>query len=250
MTFSLYPFTPFPIALMETILKLLPENAVPELLFDGVIGDKHKTKYFLNQITNRYKESINGFNRAIAFNIGFGIIALYAYLALPSSGTVTIPFVSLPISRLIWISLVPLISYGLQTFIITSFIWFMILRRGIKLLNDIVKVNEEFGDATNILLDGALGHIWIILRIRRYFESKLNYIWYVPAAILFLVIMASPLLICIYFIVQLFAIKSLVLGIIYSILLIPYSALFLLLLLTASILGTNILSIYTHFGEE
>ncbi len=137
------------------ISKILPESAILQLLFDGAIDEKHKTKYFLSQITDRYKESIKGFNKAMALNIGFAIIALYAYLALPSTGTITIPFVSLPVSRLIWISLVPLISYGLQTFIITSFVWFMILRHGMKLLNDEVGVNQDFGDATNVLLDGV-----------------------------------------------------------------------------------------------
>jgi len=226
--------------LIGFVSKLIPDRAVNEILFDGGIDDTNKTKYFLNHITDRYKESIKGFNLAMAFNIGFAVIALYAYLALPPSGTVTIPFVSLPVTRIIWISLVPFISYGLQTFIITSFLWFLILRRGLQLLSVAVGHNEEFGDATNILLDGALGHIWIILRIRQYFKSKMNFIWYVPAVFLFLVIMASPLLLCIYFIVQLFAAESIVLGVVYSIVFIPYFALFLLLLLTASIVGRNL----------
>jgi hypothetical protein len=227
----------FAVILVGIIGEVLPKRTVIKLLFDGAIDDNHKTKYFFKEITDRYKGSIKGFNRAMAFNIGFAIIALYAYLALPPASSVTIPFVALPVSRLVWISLVPLISYVLQTFIMTSFVWFMILRLGTKLLNQEIGVNEEFGDATNIVLDGAIGHIWIILRIRQFFKSKLNLIWYMPAVTLFLVVMASPVLICIYFIVQLFAAKSIVLGIIYSLLFIPYSALFLLLIATASILG-------------
>jgi hypothetical protein len=156
-------------AILSTVFS---DRAVLHLLFDGVIDEKHKTKYFFSQITDRYKESIKGFNRAMSFNIGFAIIALYAYFALPATGTITVPFISLPVSRLIWISLVPLISYGLQTFIITSFIWFMTLRQGIVLLNKEISLDPDFGDATNLLLDGALGQIWIILRIRQYFKMK------------------------------------------------------------------------------
>jgi hypothetical protein len=230
----------FPILLQRGLFGVilsLHKDAVIKLLFDGAIDDTNKTKYFLNQITDRYKESVKGFNQAVAFNIGFATIALYAFLALPATGTVTIPFVSLPVSRIIWISLVPLISYGLQTLMITSFIWFQALRQGMKLLHKAVGLNQEFGDATNILLNGALGHMWIILRINKYFQSKVNYLWYVPALILFLTIMTSPLLLCVYFIFQLFIAKSIVLGIIYSVVFIPYSALFLSLISTASLLG-------------
>ena len=233
------------------LMLLLPKEGVIALLFDGAIDDTNKTKYFFNQITDRYKESVKGFNQAIAFNIGFAIIALYAFLALPATGTVTIPFVSLPVSRITWISLVPLFSYGLQTFIITSFAWFLALRQGIKLLHEAVGLNQEFGDATNILLNGALGHMWIILRISKYFKSRANYLWYAPALILFLMIMISPLLLCVYFIVQLFIAKSIVLGIIYSVLFIPYSVLFFALTSTASRFGLeNIVPRSTQSAQE
>jgi hypothetical protein len=241
MTFIILAFDPLPIAALISliIIKLLPESAVLDIIFGGTITAKHKTKYFINQLTDRYKASINGLNRSLAFNVGFAILALYAFLALPSSGTITIPFVSLPVSRLIWVSLVPLFSYGLQTLTITSFIWYLALRRGVKLLSIEIEASEDFGDATNILLDGALGQVWIVFKISRHWDlvSRLNFIWYLPAIILILVVLASPLLLCIYFIIQLFILGSIFLGIVYSILFIPYSALFLLLISTSASLS-------------
>src|SRR5437763_16728258 len=104
------------ISLIQSILKkILTENTVVALLFDGEIRDEHKTKYALAVITDRYKGSINGFNKAVAFNVGFVIIALYGYIVLPPTEKVTIPLVGLSVSHTAWISIVPLISYGLQT---------------------------------------------------------------------------------------------------------------------------------------
>jgi hypothetical protein len=228
--------------------KILPEKAITALLFDGKIRDKHKTKYALTAITDRYKSSISGFNKAVAFNVGFVVIALYGYIVLPPTEKVTIPFVGLSVSRSAWISIVPLISYALQTFIITTFIWFMVLRLGMKLLYEQVGSIEDFGDVTNILLDGSLGQMWIILRIMQYFKSKLNLIWAVPVMILLLTIITSPILICIFFIFQLFSLGSIILGVLYSIFLIPFASLFLLLIATAAILGIGEFS-YT-FGVQ
>jgi hypothetical protein len=217
--------------------EILPARTVKELLFNGEIRNEHKTKYALTITTDRYKDSIKGFNQAVAFNVGFAVIAFYGYIALPPTAQITIPLIGFSVSRLAWITIVPLISYGLQTLIFTTFIWFMVLRLGIKLLYEAVGVTEDFGDVTNILLEGTLGQMWIILRVTQLFKSKWNLVWAIPVLLVVFIIVTSPLLICIYFIVQLLALGRILLGVIYGIFLIPYAALFLLLLATAAILG-------------
>ena len=190
---------------LDTLSKFLPKSAVSTLLFGGEIRDEHKTKYVFKEMTDRYKDSIKAFNRALSLNIGFAVIALYAYLVLPPTGTVQIPFVGLSVSRQIWINLVPVVAFCLHILNFTALVWLMLLRLGLKLLikTDINK--DDCGDITNIVLSGSLGHIWIVFRIGQLFSSIWNYIWYVPATILILSVLISPLVyICLYFIFQLY----------------------------------------------
>lgn len=237
--FTLIVINAFASLVIPILSKILPVKTVKELLFNGDIRKEHKTKYALTITTDRYKDSIKGFNQAVAFNVGFAAIAFYGYLALPPTAQITIPLIGLSVSRLAWITIVPLISYGLQTLIITTFIWFMVLRLGMKLLYEAVGETEDFGDVTNILLDGTLGQMWIILRVTQFFKSKWNLVWAIPVLLVVFTIVTSPLWICIYFIYQLFALGSILLGVLYGVILIPYAALFLLLFATAAILGVG-----------
>lgn len=224
---------------LETFSKFLPKPAVSALLFGGEIRDEHKTKYVFKEMTDRYKDSIKAFNRALSLNIGFAAIALYAYLVLPPTGTVQIPFVGLSVSRQIWINLVPVVAFCLQILNFTAFVWFMLLRLGLKILIKTAVNQDDYGDITNIVLSGSLGHIWIVFRIGQFFRSSWNYLWYVPAIILILSVIISPLLICLYFIIQLYTAGNLWLGLTYSFFFIPCSILFILLIGTASILGVG-----------
>jgi len=91
----------------------------------------------------------------------------------------------------------------------------------------------------NIVLEGPLGHLWMILQIKRFYGSRWNYLWYVPALAVVVTIFISPLLVCLFFIRQLFSSGDLILGFLYSGLFIPFAAFFLLLVCTAAILGVG-----------
>lgn len=150
------------------VQKLLPAYAVPELLFGGKIGSQHRTKFAFNETVDRYKASIKDLNRSLTLTIGLTVIALYAYLVLPASGEVEVPFVAIKVSRLLWIRTVPAIAYGLQVLGFTAFIWFMLLRLALRLLlSQRTGTEDDYGDVTNIALEGPLGHLWMILQIRR-----------------------------------------------------------------------------------
>src|SRR5262249_35697569 len=128
----------------------LPEHFVSEVLFEGQLAPHHKTKYFFKEIADRYKEAIKALNGAMNLNVAFAFIALYAYFALPPTGSVQVPFVGLSVSRDIWVSLVPLIAFFLQTLTFTAFIWFLLLRVGLRMLIKERESQEDFGDITNI----------------------------------------------------------------------------------------------------
>jgi hypothetical protein len=220
------------------IFKLLPAHAVPKLLFGGPIRPLNKTKFAFKEIVDRYKLSIDDVNLSLMFSVGLAVIALYSYFALPASGEVSVPFIGIKISRQLWIKVVPAIAYGLQIFGFTSFIWFMLLRIGLRLiLNERQGSDDEYGDVTNVSLKGLLGHLWIAVRIKEFYESKWNYLWYLPFLTVVLTVFMSPLLVCGFFIRQLFRSGELVLGFLYGGLLIPYLLFFLLLVCTAAILG-------------
>jgi hypothetical protein len=237
MQFDLLQLTVF---VATNIQKLLPAYAVPALLFGGKIGSLQRTKFAFKETVDRYKTSISDVNRSLALTIGLTVIALYAYLVLPPTGEVEIPLVGIKVSRLLWIRIVPIIAYGLQVFCFTSFIWFMLLRLGLRmLLTERVGTEDDYGDVTNITLEGPLGHLWIVLQIRRFYDSVWNYLWYVPAVALVAMIFMSPLLVCLFFIRQLFSSGDHLLGLLYSGLFIPYAAFSLLLVCTAAILGVG-----------
>jgi hypothetical protein len=223
---------------LQFVFNLLPAHAVTMLLFGGPIQQLHKTKFAFKEIVDRYKLSIDDVNLSLMFSVGLAVIALYSYFALPASGEVSVPFVGIKISRQLWIRVVPAIAYGLQIFEFTSFIWFMLLRIGLRLiLNERSGSDDEYGDVTNVSLKGPLGHLWIALRIKEFYESKWNYLWYLPFLTVVLTVFMSPLLVCSFFIRQLFRSGDLVLGFLYGGLLIPYLLFFLLLVCTAAILG-------------
>ncbi len=223
-------------AFIKTI-SVFSEKVVCELLFDGEIRDEHRTTYVLNEINERYKDSITSINYALSLNVGFAFIALYAYLILPPTELVAIPFIGLSVSKQIWISLVPTISYALQILIFVTFIWFMLLRLSLKILVKQRGAEDDFGDVTNVVLNGPISYIWIVYRIGKFFDSRWNYLWYLPTIVLVAAIVISPLLICLYFIVELFSMGSFWLALIYSIIFIPFSAMFLLFIVTSLILG-------------
>jgi uncharacterized membrane protein len=222
----------------EFVLKLLPAHAVPRLLFGGPVQTRHKTKFAFKEIVDRYKSSIDDVNSSLTFSVGLAVIALYSYFALPASGEVSVSFVGIKISRQLWISVVPAIAYGLQVFGLTSFIWFMLLRIGLRLiLIEHTGSDDDYGDVTNICLKGPLGHLWIALRIKEFYKSTWNYLWYLPLLTVVLIIFMSPLLVCSFFVRQFFRSGNFVLGFLYGGLLIPYLAFFILLVCTAAILG-------------
>jgi hypothetical protein len=233
--FTILPLT---IVVMQVVLRLLPAQAVPLMLFGGRIQPRHKTKFAFKELVDRYKSSIDDVNSSLTFSVGLAVIALYSYFALPTSGEVSIPFVGIKISRQLWIRVVPAIAYGFQVFGFTSFIWFMLLRIGLRLiLTEHAGSDDEYGDVTNVVLKGPLGHLWIALRIKEFYKSKWNYLWYLPFLAVVLTVFMSPLIVCSFFIRQLFRSGELVLGILYGGLLIPYLAFFVLLVCTAAILG-------------
>jgi hypothetical protein len=224
--------------ILELVLKLLPAHAVPKLLFGGPIQARHRTKFAFKEMVDRYKSSIDDVNSSLRFSIGLAAIALYSYFALPASGEVSVPFIGIKISRQLWISVVPAIAYGLQIFGFTSFIWFMLLRIGLRLiLIQHAGSDDDYGDVTNISLKGPLGHLWIALRIKEFYRSTWNYLWYLPLLTAVLTVFMSPLLVCSFFIRQLFRSGNLVLGFLYGGLLIPYLVFFFLLVCTAALLG-------------
>jgi hypothetical protein len=225
------------ISIVNKITSNFAKKFVSVLLFDGAIRDEHRTTYVLNEITERYKESITSINYALYLNVGFAFIALYAYIILPPTGLVEIPFIGLSVSKQIWISLVPAISYSLQILIIMTFIWFILLRLSLRILGKERDAKDDFGDVTNVVLNGPISYIWIAFRIGKFFDSRWNYLWYVPTVALVAIIVFSPLFICLYFIIELFGMGSIWLGLIYGIIFFPFSAMFLLLLVTSLMLG-------------
>jgi hypothetical protein len=216
------------------------QRAVPELLFGGRITKEQKTKFVFKETVERYKTSIKDVNRSLTLTIGLTVIALYAYFVLPAKGEVEIPLVAIKVSRQLWIRIVPAIAYGLQLFGFTALIWYMLLRLGLKmLLMEQTTIGDDYGDVTNVALDGILGHLWIILQIKRFYSSGWNYVWYVPALAVVGVVFFSPLALCLFFILRLFSSGrfDLVLGLVYSGLFFPYAAFFVLVVFTAAILG-------------
>jgi hypothetical protein len=132
--------------------------------------------------------------------------------------------------------------------IVTSFLWFVALKIGIKTLvnesenHPLLKdqdSREVFVDLTDLHLKGGLGTIWMIFRIREIFKSKWNYVWYVPLLLLIILVVLSPAIIPLFFTYLLFQIQYIGLGIIYAIIFIPISFLLVLLIGTVGLLGLS-----------
>lgn len=244
--------TSFIYSIIYSFISDFTKRSVCILLFDGAIRDEHSTTYVLKEITERYKKSITSINYALYLNVGFAFIALYAYIFLPPTGLVEIPFIGLSVSKQIWVSLVPAISFSLQILIIMTFIWFILLRLSLRILGKKRDVKDDFGDVTNVVLNGPISYIWIAFRIGTFFDSRWNYLWYVPMVVLVATIVLSPFFICLYFIVVLFGMGSFLLGLIYSIIFIPFFAMFLLFLVTSLILGMGelMLRLETEVDEK
>ena len=102
-------------SLLRTILRV--DKA---LSFVGEVRQEDKTKFAFQETAARYKLSVKSINRAISINIGFAFLALYAFWALPPTGSFKLPFMGVEISREIWLSIVPAIGYGLQIWVVMA----------------------------------------------------------------------------------------------------------------------------------
>src|SRR5256885_1323795 len=89
--------------IVRVVQRVMPMHAVPSLLFGGRIGEQQRTEFAFKETVSRYKKSVRDVNRALTLTIGLGILALYAYLVLPTTGEVSVPFVGLKVSRQLWI---------------------------------------------------------------------------------------------------------------------------------------------------
>src|SRR6185295_19383247 len=114
--------------MIEERVTQLTKKFVIKKLFSGRTLDDYKNKDSVEKITKRYSESVNDINKAIMFSIGFSLIAFYAYLVLPKNGTLEVPLIGLSLSREQWIKIAPLILLILQIFMLSSLIWFLVLR--------------------------------------------------------------------------------------------------------------------------
>ena len=218
------------------------------LRFVGEIRQEHKTKFAFQETAARYKLSVKSINRAISTNLGFAFLALYAFWALPPTGSFKLPYIGVEISREIWISIVPTIGYGLQIWVVIAMIWFILLRIRLRRVIKERGKEDDFGDITEVYLSGIIGQIWIASKVADIYDSRLNYLWIVPAIIFFTAIILSPLLTLGFFVVQLFIFGKIVFAILYTIFLLPYSIFFLMLLYSIVILSTS--EFWIQFEKE
>ena len=245
---------------VRKFLLLLSKKLVNEVLFEGKLYTKYNTKDAIQQITERYKSSVEEINAALGLNISFTFFAVYAYFALPASDSLEIPLIGFSVSRKMWISIAPLISYTFQTFILTSFIWFLGLRLSIKIIrarlenniqiediessgknivSTLVETSSNWPDFTNLFLKGIIGNLWMLFRIGESLRFRYNYFWYYPLFFLILLVFISPVLVCIYFIIQLFGMKMFLIAIIYTVFLFPYLLLFFMLISIVALLSAS-----------
>lgn len=249
--------------ILDFLIRLLEKFSIKlanQILFEGQLDRYYSTKEAIQQIIERYKGSIEEVNTALGLNISFTLFALYAYFALPSSDSLAIPLIGFSVDRKLWISISPMLSYGLQTFILTSFIWFLGLRlslktlpastsntanadeiqvRGQKLLSTLVNSPTNSPDFTNLLLKGIIGNLWMLFRIGASLRFQINYFWYYPLLLFVVLTIISPVLVCVFFVIQLVVMGSVLLGIVYAFFLVPYSLLFLLLVGLVALFGIS-----------
>jgi hypothetical protein len=132
-----------------------------------------------------------------------------------------------------------------------------VVHEGVHSVKTIDK-EKIFPDMTNFYLKGFLGQLWLILSIGNFINSreskfkKINYIWYIPSLFLILSILISPMTICLYFIIQLFLTGTLWLGLVYSILFVPCSILFLSLIAILFVLALfgKLANVRGHSGRR
>lgn len=236
-----------------TAVKAIRSQLVIKQVFINMLPVGKPTKEIFDQLTERYKASIEDVNQKTVFAVSFAFIALYVYFVLPETEAVKIPFTDVSVSREIWIGVAPAISCALAILTITSFLWWMTLRAGIKFwvrrarelaksgLLDIKEGNPEepFPDLTNLLLKGTLGSMWMLFRIPGVLSSRWNYVWTIPLLVLLILVALSPALISWFFTYLLFQTGYLVLGVVYVAIFIPVSVLSLFLLGTAGLAGLS-----------
>ena len=214
------------VTLIENIAKRFVGNLRPE----------QKTKYAFHETIKRYQACVSSINRAITINVGFAFLSLYAFYLIPQNEAFKAPYVDVYVSREIWLSIVPVIGYALQLWVLTSFIWFMYLR--LRIISVVAErgSDNEFGEISDICLSGIMGQIWISYKVLSTFKSKLKYLWSAPAAFILAIIVFSPLIILVYFIIELFILGDFWLGSVYALFLIPYSIFFFALIVVSGIL--------------
>jgi len=219
------------IAFARPILDLLSNKLIIELLFGGKIDGYHKTKFAVEKFAERYKESIDNLNRAITVSVAFVPIAL---LPLPAGAGLKIPLIDLSVTNQNWLRVCPAISYGLQTFTLVALVWFLVMRRGLDVLNEEFRASqpavEYFGDVSNIMLTGIVGSLWMLVSIPRYIPSRLHLFWFLPLCFLVILAILSPSLLCGYFVFKLFILRDFVPASIYCALIVPSVVLSLLLI--------------------
>jgi hypothetical protein len=213
---------------------IFSDKLVLDFLFRGEIKPAHQTKFALEKIIARYQESIDSLNRAIIVSVAFVPIAL-----LLSGSDVKIPMIEVSVKYRDWIRLCPAISFGIQFFTLIALSWFLILRRGLRLIEEKVGDVEYFGDVSDMMLKGVIGSLWTFSLIPKFVPSRVHLIWLIPLLMLFLIMLMSPSVLCAYFIIRLFAEGNIILACLYSFLLVPGIFLGLLMMGISALAGTR-----------
>lgn len=228
-------------------------------LYDKRRVNDETTPKILDALHTRYSESLTSLDRAVGLNITFAIFALYGYLSLQPDQSLTVPLIDLQIPRALWLRLVPAISFVLQVFVLTSALWVLLTRVNIKQLIVTGKNRDKFVDTTDILTGGVLGHFGILFVLRQLYRSRLHRVWLAPLVLVVVLIVTSPLTVCLYFIVQLALTGSYIIGTAYAVLLLVFVWLYAMLVTTIGALigaefgiafSTGIDDLFDYFREE
>jgi hypothetical protein len=185
-------------------------------LFGGRVRAAHKTKFAVDKMVQRYAESIDSLNRAVMVSIAFVPIALFV-----AGSDVKLPLIDLSVKYRDWLRLCPAVSFGIQLFTLVAVCWFLLLRRGLSILQKEIGDVDYFGDVSNFMLKGIIGVLWIFVAIPAYLPSKWHLLWVLPLAVLFSVVLLSPFILCVHFVFLLYSLGDLLPAIIYSFLLVP-----------------------------
>jgi hypothetical protein len=185
-------------------------------LFGGSVKEAHKTKFAIDKIVQRHSESIISLNRAVVTSVAFVPIAI-----LVTGSDVKIPMLDITVKFQDWLRLCPAISFGIQLFVLIAVFWFLILRNGLNILFREIGDVEYFGDISNFMLSGVTSILWIFIAIPAYLPNKLHLLWLLPFALLFILVLLSPSILCVYFVFELFRTGDLLFAIFYTLCLIP-----------------------------